>query len=207
MSRRMNLIGLAVAVGMLLSPVTPAYALVKVFSPVGGAVTGTGGEAVFFGRITCSKFKASGKINRSGTAKSKVLQKVTYEGCMFSLLKVKNFTVEEQSLNLALGGLEVNSVSFHTPTTIEVEGEKQCVITIPAPELGPNNLLLPGVTYTNEPGKKVKAEISIAKGAEGVKFETNKENCGALDKEAEEGRGAYKATETVEPAEIVETKE
>jgi hypothetical protein len=206
MSTRRNLVGLAAAVGMLLVPVTPAYALVKIFSPVGGNVTGTGGEAVFFGRITCSKFKASGKINRSGTAKSKVLQKVTYEGCMFSLLKVKNFTIQEQSLNLALGGLEVNSVSFHTPTVIEVEGVNQCDITIPAPEAGPNNLLIPGVTYTSEPGKKVKAEVNIAKGAEGVKFETNLENCGALEKEEGE-RGAYKATETVEPAEIVEVKE
>jgi hypothetical protein len=205
MSSRRNLIGLTVAVGLLLIPVTPAHALVKVFAPNGGNVTGTGGEAVFFGRITCSKFKASGKINRSGTEKSKILQKVTYEGCMLSLLKVKNFTVMEQSLNLAKGGLETNSISFHTPTTIEVEGEKQCEITIPAPEVN-NNLLIPGVTFTSEPEKKVKAAVSVAKGAEGVKYETNKENCGALEKEEGE-RGSYKGTETVEPAEIVEVKE
>ncbi|HEV2974423.1 MAG TPA: hypothetical protein VGX69_05440 [Solirubrobacteraceae bacterium] len=204
MSSRSSFIGLIVAVGLLLIPVTPAHALVKVFAPNGGNVTGTGGEAVFFGRITCSKFKASGKINRSGTEKSKVLQEVTYEGCMLSLLKVKNFTVMEQSLNLAKGGLETNSISFHSKVVIEVEGENQCEITIP--NTSGTNLLLPGITFTSEPGKKVKAAISVAKGAGGLKFETNKSNCGPLEKEEaeEEGRGSYKATETVEPAEIVE---
>jgi hypothetical protein len=178
----------AVVVGVLLASTGSAYA--DIFKPEGGEVTGTGGETkLFSNQIICAKTKFTGKVTNMGT---KLDGTEDYQGCLFGLLKVTNFTINPLSLNAS------ETASFRE-TTIEIE--RGCKVTISG---GGVNLLLKGVFYENEFLKKLKATINVEATEEnGLLYTTNKKECGNLQNKEKE-RTSYFGFEALEGTEFVE---
>ncbi len=200
MSSRRILLGVAAILGAMLTSATPSNAVVA-FAPEGGAVIITAPEAVFFKRIVCKKITVSGGKIRRVAGLSKVEQNVTYEECKNSLANVRNFSIKKESLNVQpvqAAGVP-NTISFAEPTgtTIEVEEPNLCTITIPFSN--GENLVIPKISYTDEPPETIKAKVELAGGtSRGIKFTAVGAGCGPIKEEQEGGKeGAYEITETM----------